>query len=183
MKLSTHAKGTLICLLAILILTPDSLLIRKLSNVPNFAVLFYRYLIFSISLLVFMLCTCGLQETIAKFRRIGYLGLFAGIVWGFGNIFITYGLQTIAAADVLVINASNPMFSAVFSYFVLKELIPWYTILAAVACFAAIAGMFYTQLSGGSDDRTVIGFLCSLGAAISMGLYFVLLRLMEKRSK
>jgi len=180
MGLSTHSKGTLICIAAVLILSPDSLLLRKLSHVNDFAVLFYRYLIFTIALSVFMVAKSGLQTSIAAFRKLGRLELIAGVVWGINSIAFTYGLQSTAAANVLVINALNPMFAALFSFLILREMIPWYTVVASIACFAAIASMFCTQLSGGSDEQTVIGLFCALVASISMGLYFVLIRLVEK---
>lgn len=179
--LSTHAKGTLITIFAVLALTPDSLLLRKLSHLPNFVVMFYRYLVFTSVLTLFLGITNGPRGFIEKFRNIGIIGWIAGLLWGTSNLLITFGVQTTAVATVLVILASNPMFAALFSYLVLKETVPWYTIVAGLVCFGAIVSIFYSELSGG-QDTSVAGLLSALGAAVTMGLYFVLLRLADHYS-
>lgn len=179
--LSTHAKGTLLTVFAVLVLTPDSLLVRKLSHLPNFVVMFYRYLVFTVVLTLFLGLTSGPKGFLLKFKSIGKIGWFAGLIWGASNLLITYGFQTIAAATVLVIIASNPMFSALFSYLILKETVPWHTFAAGLVCFGAIVSIFYSQLSG-DESTNVAGLLSSLGAAATMGLYFVLLRLADIHS-
>ena len=65
-------------------------------------------------------------------KEIGLIGVLAGIVWGIQNFLITYAFQKTAAANVLVIVAANPMFSAILSYFLLNEKAPVRTILASI---------------------------------------------------
>lgn len=176
-QLSNHAQGTLIAVTAILILSPDSLILRHLEHIPQFTVIFYRFFFFASSLSLCILATSGWHGFLQKFKDIGWVGLIAGLVLGIGNIMITYALLTTPAAVVLVINASNSMFSALFSYLILKEVAPWYTILAGVVCIGAIFAIFYSQLTGGAN---FVGLVASVTAAICLGLYFVLLRLMEQ---
>jgi drug/metabolite transporter (DMT)-like permease len=176
--LTTHAKGIILAVVAVLILTPDAVLVRELGTLPNFVVMFYRNLIFTVTVVAYEVLMYGPFSLIPKFQAIGIVGWIAGFIWGTANILITYGFQTTAVANVLVITASNPMFAALFSFIILKEKAPWYTILAGLVCFGAIISIFYTQLSGGGGSD-VAGLLSALGAAVCMGLYFVLLRLVD----
>jgi drug/metabolite transporter (DMT)-like permease len=179
--LSTHAKGLILAIVAVLILTPDAVLVRKLGHLPNFVVMFYRNLIFSVCIFLYEILRFGAKSLIPNFRAIGWLGWVAGLVWGTTNILITYGFQSTAVANVLVIIASNPMFAALFSFVILKETVPWYTIAAGLVCFGAIVSIFYAELSGSPNASDVAGLLSALGAAIGMGLYFVLLRVIDTR--
>jgi drug/metabolite transporter (DMT)-like permease len=95
-------------------------------------------------------------------------------VWTIVNFSINYALQTTSTASSLVILASNPMFSAIFSYFILRETIPLRTILTSLVCFASIVIIFYGQLGG--NQGNVIGLIFALISAIAFGLYFVLIR-------
>lgn len=180
--ISRHAQGLLTAFFAVLILSLDTLLTRKLGNVPNFVVIFYKNFLFAMPMMLYLLVTSGVQGTIDKFRHIGPYGWFAGLVWGTSNLLITYGFQIIEVATVLVIVAANPMFAAIFSYLILKEPVPWYTMLAGLVCFGAIVVIFYSELTS-SNSPNVGGLLAALGSAITMGLYFVLLRFIDARSE
>ncbi len=171
---SNQTKGTIYCIVGVLVVTPDSLLVRKVSHLPNFTVQFYRHFLYAYTLGVYFLCQEGRQSWV-KLKEIGKIGLFAGLIWGSSNLFVTLAFQKTAAANALVILASNPMFSAVFSYFLLKEIVPWRTIIAGLVCFGAIVLIFASEL--GNSDGGFEGVIYALLASATMGLYFVLLRL------
>lgn len=175
-SLSNQTKGTFYSLLAIAILIPDSLVVRELSSVPDFAVIFLRYIIFASTYIVIYVVKEG-KNFFHSFASIGWLGLLAGIVWGVSNLLITYSFMTTAIANALVINSANPMFSALFSWLILKETIPMRTILASVVSFGAIILIFYSQIGGTSSSTNTIGMICAMFASASMGLYFVILRM------
>lgn len=103
------------------------------------------------------------------------------MVWGGSNVAIGYAFQNTAVATVLVINASNPVFSAIFGYFLLGEVPPIRTICASIVCIGAIALIFAGEVNSGSGN-SIGGVLASLASSISMGLYFVLLRLLSIKS-
>lgn len=181
-NLSKRTLGTIITVAAIMIVTPDSLLVRKLQHLPDFTMMFYRYLMYGA---LFLLIVIGDslyrddQPWYHRWLKLGWVGWSAGVAWAAFNLLITYGLQTTAAGTVLVINASNPMFSALFTFLLLREVVPWYTILASLVCFAAIFSVFYSTLSEATASDTV-GMLSAVGAAASVGLYLVLLSYAEK---
>lgn len=54
----------------------------------------------------------------------------------------TSAIQLTAVANVLVIVASNTVFSSIFSYLLLGELIPIRMIVTSLICFGAIALIF-----------------------------------------
>jgi drug/metabolite transporter (DMT)-like permease len=180
--LSQHAQGLLIAFVAVLVLSSDSLLVRKVGNLPNFVVIFYKNLFYAMPLALYLLVTCGVSGFWEKFRVIGPLGWFAGFVWGASNFMITYGFQVTAIASVLVIVASNPMFAAIFSFIILKEPVPWYTVLAGLVCFGSIIVIFYSELTSSSDPN-IGGLLAALGSAITTGFFFVVIRLIDMRSE
>ncbi len=172
--LSNQLKGTLYCVFGVLTVTPDALLVRKVSDLPNFDVIFWKSLFFALILFVCLLASQGIKGTIQVFKDVGWIGWVAGVVWGISILAVTYAFQRTAAANVLVITAANPMFSAVGSYFLLKEHIPWRTIAAAVVCFLSIIIIFYGQLDSGDGDA--IGLLNAVIASLTLGMYFVLVR-------
>jgi drug/metabolite transporter (DMT)-like permease len=173
-NISNQTKGTFYCAFGVLCLSPDSLMLRKVSTLPNDTVTFYRFFFFTTTILIYFIIQTR-EKFFEKFEELGKIGLAAGIIWGVSNIFGTMALQKTAVASALVILASNPMFSAIFSYFILKESIPYRTIIAALVCFGAICIIFSSELGSGSSNAE--GVMYALGAAVTMGLYFVLLRM------
>lgn len=172
-SLSDQTRGTLYCIVGVLAVTPNALMVRKVNHMPIFAVQFYGYLIFSVTVSIIFI----IQEGFACYRKfidIGWLGWLAGLVFGAQIMLITLGFQKTAAATALVILASNPMFSAVFSFFILKETVPVRTIIASLVCFGSIVLIFASEIGEGGG---VEGIIYSLLASILIAVYFVLLRL------
>ena len=44
MNISKQTKGTLFCVVGVLIISPDSLIVRELSHLPNYTVIFYKFI-------------------------------------------------------------------------------------------------------------------------------------------
>lgn len=132
--LSDRTKGTLLALCGVLILSVDPLLLRFVSNLPNFTVIVYKYTISVIVLLLVIISQEGSHFGKA-FRDVGWLGVIAGFMLGANNVFFTLAIQWGVVANVLVIVASNSIFSALFSYFLFKEIIALRT---AITCLVRI---------------------------------------------
>jgi drug/metabolite transporter (DMT)-like permease len=173
--LSKYAKGISLSFAGILILTPDTPLLRLLAEVsPDLTVLFWRCTISAMSVLLMMLPLGGFRRTGKAFRGMGPYGITAGLLWGVSNFFFTLAVQNTAAANVLVINASNTVFSSIFAYFLLGEPIPLRTAATILVCFGAIVLVFSSQLTGGADG--LAGNFYALAAAATLGLYLPLCR-------
>jgi drug/metabolite transporter (DMT)-like permease len=179
---SNQVKGTVYCVTGVLVLTPDSLLVRKVSRLPNFEVIFLKYLILAVFLTIVLLITQG-SGIIKSVKNLGWIGWAAGFVWAVSNFSITYAFQNTAVANVLVILAANPMFSAIGSYFLLKETIRIRTMIAAAVCFSAIIIIFSGELGkGGSSAADVIGLINALAASVTFGFYLTLIRYSELKN-
>jgi drug/metabolite transporter (DMT)-like permease len=190
-------KGTAICMIGVLILSPDALLLRMVSNLPNYTVLFIK---FAISGLVFV-CWITVESKchlIRSFKNIGRLGILAGIILGVSDTLFTISIQTGSAPDSLVILASNPLFSVITSYIVFDEKIPLRTIATCLVClqfctiayvhcatennlmtfskvcFGAIALVFVAGMD--IKDSNMLSNLMALFSSITLGSYFSILR-------
>ncbi|RYG95341.1 EamA family transporter, partial [archaeon] len=145
--LSKHSIGTLICLLGVLILTPDAILLRKLSHLPNYTVVFFRFVLLT-STCTSILLAYDRTNIYRRLQSISKLGALAALIWGISKFLITIALQTASVGSVLVILAANPMFSALFSYLILGEVIKMHTFMASIVCFVAILVIFVSELEG-----------------------------------
>jgi drug/metabolite transporter (DMT)-like permease len=175
-NLSKQLKGTILCVAGVFILSPDSLAIRKLGVCPDLTVQFYRYLIAAITILSYIIHEKR-QSTLYVFKNAGYVGALSGLIWGAANFLFTYAVQNTAAANVLVINASNAIFASIFAYLILGETIPTRTLVAIIVCFGAIALVFSTELSSEGGSSTLYGNIAALFSAMCLGLFLPLCRL------
>jgi drug/metabolite transporter (DMT)-like permease len=169
-SLPDHAKGLLITTLGVLILTPDSLLLR-LMEVDHWTALFWRGSLQCLCL-VCLLAVWYRRRTPAIFRSIGRLGLLLAGVFAVSTTMFVISITHTLVANTLVIISAAPFFAAGFSLIFLKEKIAGHTCLAIVAAFAGIA-----LLTLDSEGRgTLAGDLAALAVAALMGAYFTIVR-------
>ena len=119
MHLSPHARGILISIFGVLILSPDSLLIRLLQ-LDDFTLIFYRGLLpaCTIALLLFIYYRHNFLSVVFA---AGWAGIINGIFYATTNITFIYSIQKTSVANTLVILSSAPVFAAIFSILILKE--------------------------------------------------------------
>ena len=176
--------GTAVTILGVLSLCPDTLMLREVQDADDWTVNFFRALFFGAFMAAFqLLVDRNPLHTLRKLHALGSLGLAAGALQGASQLFFTLAVQNTAVANVLVINSTNPIFSAIFSVFILKERIPWKTVIVIFICFGAILVVFSNELGGGSNSSALAGNLFALAAACTVGLYFVLVRLATLRDE
>lgn len=171
---SEHLRGLLLMVLAVLVLTPDSLLI-SLIKADSWTVVFWRGLLTALTLTVALAVMHG-RKMFSKAWEIGFAGIFAGFLFGCSTLSFVMSVRLTTAANALVIVASMPLFAAVFTLFFLKEKVPLRTWLAALAGFGGIAILFSGSLGGGA----LIGDLLALVTACFMAGNFVLIRRFDK---
>lgn len=96
----------------------------------------------------------------------------------------TSAIQLTAVANVLVILASNPMWTVILSYFALGEEIKLRTVVCCLVCFGAIVLIFVSDLQASQDQKlssdSLLGNILALFASFTLGGYFVLLRVASK---
>jgi len=170
MERSTHLKGLSLTFLAVLILSPDALLVR-LIHCDVWTLLFWRCLLTSIMQTLF-LAIFYRRQFLQSFRNIGRTGLLSATVVAIGGLFFVNSLKQTAAANTLIILAAAPLFSSLLSWFFLREKIARRTWIAIFICFGGILLIFSGSLSSG----LLLGDLLALGATIMWASNIVILR-------
>ncbi len=167
---STHLKGLSLTFLAVLILSPDALLVR-LIHCDVWTLLFWRCLLTSIMQSLF-LALFYRRQFLQSFRNIGRTGLLSAAVVAIGGLFFVNSLKQTAAANTLIILAAAPLFSSLLSWFFLREKIARHTWVAIFICFGGILLIFSGSLSSG----LLLGDLLALGATFMWASNIVILR-------
>jgi len=164
-KLSDQKKGSLLAFVAVMFITPDSLLIR-LSNIETWGMLFYRgaipFFIVLIGLLLFYR-----QNFINAFLKVGTVGIFYAISFSICNITFIVSIQNTNVANTLIMIALAPMLSAILGAIFLKEMPSKGTWIAIFITFLAALFIFYDSLQVGNLFGNIMGFITAAGLAVN----------------
>jgi drug/metabolite transporter (DMT)-like permease len=167
---SDHKKGFIITLLGVLVLSPDTLLIRLVDSDP-WTVMFWRGLMTALAMMVMFVAVEGRDWR----RRLGGLGAPALLAAGFfalNSISFVLALHHTSVANTLLIVSTSPLFAALFSWVFLRERVRMRTWLAIFIACGGIAIIVSGSLARGS----LYGDLIALGTAIGLAGAFVTLR-------
>ena len=173
--MTTHLKGLLMTVFAVIILSPDSVLIRLVEDaspeVDSWTVLFWRGLLYAIgvSLLVFIKYR---SKTIKEFQNIGKGGLLIGFFSGISTGTFVFAIVYTSIANALVIISTGPIMIAIVSWFLLKEKSSLITWASMIIVFIGI----YIVMSGNFGGDKLVGDLFALATAVMMGFTFTLTR-------
>jgi drug/metabolite transporter (DMT)-like permease len=170
MDRSSHIKGLLITFTAVVILSPDALLVR-LINCDVWTLLFWRCLLTG-SMQALFLAMIYRRQFLQSFLNIGQIGLFSAAIVTTGSFFFVNALRHTAAANALIILAATPLFSSLLSWLFLRDEIARRTWLAITICFGGILLIF----SGSLRSGLLFGDLLALGATLMWASNLVILR-------
>ena len=170
MKYSDHTKGLLLTIIAVLILSPDALLVRLISC-DIWTLLFWRCLLTAITTSTLLLLRYRSRFWIS-FRAIGVPGLYSAATLVCGSILFVNSLKQTSAANTLIILAATPVLSSLLSYIFLREKIARRTWFAISCCFGGILLIFSGSLKAG----LLLGDLYALGATCMWASNLVILR-------
>ena len=168
--LPDHLKGLLITTLGVLVLTPDSLLVR-LIGLDSWSMVFWRGLLIMIALTL-ALAVYYRGETLARFRAIGWSGLAVAALLAVSSVFFILALHNTSVANTLVIVAAAPLIAAILSRVFLAEAVPARTWAAILAVLVGILVL----VSDGPRSGTLGGDLAALVAAFTIAGAFTLVR-------
>jgi len=185
--MNDHLKGSLLCLIGIIILSPDSLMVLTMSEtLPTSAVICYRYGLNAIFGLCAYVCICRYENKafMSGFQSNGKVGLGAGLLFSIAHVTITYAFIGANTATVLVILAAGPIFSACSAYLLLGEIPLVRTVVTGAVAMGALVYICVDELvnspSAKNEDeeasRSVLGILAALLSSISFGMYLTVLR-------
>ena len=166
MTLTNHQKGILLAFIGVMLLTPDSLLIR-LITVDTWSLLFYRSLIPGLFLLL-----CVIVYTRKNFFKFffnaGKFGLLNSVFITASNIFFILALQNTNVANALVMVSLVPLIAAIISFIFLKEKLDIITNTAIFLCLIAVIFIFYDSIGSGRILGDIFGILTAVAVAGSL---------------
>lgn len=175
MQLSRRAKGLLITLTGVSLLIPDALSIR-LTGLESWSVVFWRSLLGGVVVMLAVLLTRR-HEGPLKALRLTRLGLLLVALICTANIGFVMAMHQTKAANVLIILALSPMFSALFDRVLFQLRLATRTWIAIFSCLFGVSILVTDGLGAG----THLGNLIALGTALLMGLEFSLMGQIQQR--
>lgn len=167
---ASRARGLVLTTLGVLILTPDTLLIR-LVDLDPFTLMVWRGLLQALgtTAILFILYR---SRTWESFRAVGRRGLFAAVAFTGSTFFFVLALHATSVANTLVIIAAAPLCAALMSRIFLGESIAGRTWAAIFGALAGIAILAWNDLGAGQ----FWGNLFALAGAFCLAGNFTILR-------
>ena len=166
MTLTNHQKGILLAFIGVMLLTPDSLLIR-LITVDTWSLLFYRSLIPGLFLLLCLIVYTR-KNFFKFFFNAGKFGLLNSVFITASNIFFILALQNTNVANALVMVSLVPLIAAIISFIFLKEKLDIITNTAIFLCLIAVIFIFYDSIGSGRILGDIFGVLTAVAVAGSL---------------
>ena len=164
-NLNNQQRGSLLAFTAVMLITPDSLLIR-LSNIETWGMLFYRGAIPFVVVLIGLLIFYNKNFLNALFN-VGYTGIFYTISFAICNITFLVSIQNTNVANTLVMVAMAPMISAILGGIFLKEVPDKKTWVAILITFFSAIYIFYDSIQLGNFFGDFMGFVTATGLAVN----------------
>ena len=162
-QLSSQKKGSLLAFIAVMLITPDSILIR-LSNIETWGMLFYRGAIPFVVVLVGLIFFYK-NNLLKALINIGYPGIFYVISFSICNITFIISIQNTNVANTLVMISMAPMLSAILGSIFLKEVPDRKTWFAIFITLIAVTYIFHDSIEMGNFYGDLFGIITAFGLA------------------
>ena len=163
MNLSNQQKGTLLAFVAIMFITPDSLLIR-LSSIESWSLIFYRGIIPFFAVFIGLLIVQK-GQIISSLINNGWHGVAYVCTFTVTNILFVISIENTNVANTLIMISLAPMLSAIISFIFLKENPDKKTWIAITVTTLAVIYIFFDSLEKGDFKGNFFGFICAAGLA------------------
>ena len=166
-----HRRGLLLAGSGMILISPDSLILRLMQTAGIWEIAFYRSLFLGIGMtaLAAVSTGCGLAGLV---RNLGRLGLVSAVLIALTNIGFVVAIDNTAVANLLVILATIPLFAGVFGWFLLGEAVRPRTMAAIAAGLVGVVIIVFGSFGGGR----LFGDAMALVTAAGLGLNLVVLR-------
>ncbi len=144
MQLTDQKRGTLLAFIAIMFITPDSLLIR-LSNTESWNLIFYRGIIpFFVVFIGLLIIQKG--QIVFSIINNGWHGVAYVFTFTITNILFVISIENTNVANTLIMISLSPMLAAIISFVFLKENPDKKTWLAITVTTLAVIYIFLIHL-------------------------------------
>jgi drug/metabolite transporter (DMT)-like permease len=170
--MNDHSKGLLITLIGVVFVVPDSIMVRLMSSDPMVTA-FWRSLTAGIFVAIFVLLTMR-DEVMKTITQMGHAGWIYCVLIGTTSPAFVLAVQNTSVANVVLIFASMPVFSALLSFLILSERPSRQLLLTSSFVFVGLA-IIGLGSSGGADANW-IGDLWAVYIVIAFSLALTLLR-------
>lgn len=165
-------KGLLITVSGVLVITPDSLLVRLISA-DEWTILFWRGLLSGIAILL-ALAIMQRSRFLPGLLAIGRMGLALAVMFSIGTVFFIISLEMTTVANTLFIVSTAPVFAAIMTSVFLQEAVSrrtWITIAVTL-----IGVLIIATGSIGGGPGSLLGDLAALVTAVSVAGTFTVAR-------
>lgn len=167
----TYSKGVLYVVLGGLFLSTGGLLVRYVEAASPWTVLFYRSLVFTATVSLFLFFREP-REFKNKFLQIKPIDLLVSFLLAIGFICYLLSLFNTSVANTVLLLSTGPVVAGLLAYFLLGEAIRAFTWAAMVLAFLGV----FVMVSGGVNAQDLIGMTYAVGAVIAFACFVVLLR-------
>lgn len=169
MTISTHSKGVLLASIGVLVLSPDSLLIR-IINVDLWTLAFLRGLFMGLSLMVVNFLF-NRKAPVSTFAQIDIYALGIMLLVALGSLFFVSAIQTTSVAHTLIIIGAVPVVAAILGLLLLREKLPLNTWVTIVVVMVGLVFVVYDD-----QQSNLIGDMYAFLTCIFLSLNFILAR-------
>jgi drug/metabolite transporter (DMT)-like permease len=171
----THRRAVLTMVLVTLLWSTAGVVARQLEQARSFEVTFWRSLFNGVGLLVLLGWLRGPRALAARIRTGGGVLWASALCWSVMFTAFMVALTLTTVANVLVVMALSPLFTALLSRFVLRHQLPVRTWLAIVVAGGGMAWMFGQDI-GGAGGTHLLGALIALGVPLASAVNWTLIQ-------
>jgi drug/metabolite transporter (DMT)-like permease len=136
-------------------------------------IVFWRSVFAGLFILGFMIARDGVSGARNLITSARWPTVIVGVCYAISTVCFVLALSLTSVAKILLIQSSVPIIAAGFSWLLLRERVPWYTMLAIAAVVAGITTIVSGSLGEGGS---IAGDLLSLAIAVSFSLSVVITR-------
>jgi len=170
----SHRAGFIITALGVLVLTPDTLLMRMVDLPPHVLTFWRNVLLAAVLLSGFAIIYRS--RFIPMVLETGKAGLLIAILYAVNSMTFVQAVDSTGIAQTLVIIATAPAFAAIMSILILKEKVgtaTWATILLS---FSGIGIVFAGDLNIENSSQHLFGGMMALVTAVMLAAIFIITR-------
>jgi drug/metabolite transporter (DMT)-like permease len=168
---SRHLRAIAFMLAAATCWSSGGYLVRQLSIVDAWAIVFWRSLFMTL-FVAGVLCVLHRGHAVRAIRSAGTPGLVAGVFLAGTFFFYVGSLTRTSVANTNVLMSVSPFLAALAARFVLREPVPVRTWVAMSVAFAGVVAMFAQSLDAGR----LAGNLLALGVSVCFAAQLTVLR-------
>ena len=171
----THRRAVFVMVVVTLLWSTAGVVTRQLDQARSFEVTFWRSLFNAAGLVVLLGWLRGPQALIERVRTGGKVLWASALCWSvmFTAFMVAITLTTVA--NVLVVMATAPLFTALLARFLLRHRLPVRTWAAILVAGGGIAWMYGVDISGAGAGH-VLGTAIALGVPISGAINWTLIQ-------